>query len=192
MSSVLLTRVAHQESKLLIWLRLSAWLVNKDLIATTDVHRRPVRVHAQRSRKGLQAKTRLYKSQIKTEITYQVPGEIKRSSDLRGGRWSWALKFAQKRSRVGRWSWAEHVGTLLLRVVQVVHQQQCNGHCDSVQAQQLKQQLRSALVAGQWRGDTALTLPLFWRRSTVSPVFFGRFPRSSLHSVVPFPLCPCP
>ena len=47
-------------------------------------------------------------------------------------------------------------------------------------------------IAGQWRGDTALTLPLFWRRSTVSPVFFGRFPRSSLHSVVPFPLCPRP
>ena len=55
--------------------------------------------------------------------------------------------------------------------------------CDSAQARQLKQQLRSALVAGQWRGDTALTLPLFWRRSTVSPVFFGRYPRSSLHSL---------
>ena len=39
-------------------------------------------------------------------------------------------------------------------------------------ARQLKQQLRSELVAGQWGGDTALTLPLFWRRSTVSPVFF--------------------
>ena len=25
--------------------------------------------------------------------------------------------------------------------------------------------------------------------ATVSPVFFGRFPRSSLHSVVPFPFC---
>ena len=34
-----------------------------------------------------------------------------------------------------------------------------------------------------------LTLPLFWRRSTVSPVFFGRYPRSSLHSFVPFPPC---
>ena len=37
--------------------------------------------------------------------------------------------------------------------------QQCNGHClgDSAQAlPQLKQQLRSALVAAQWRGDTAL------------------------------------
>ena len=57
-SSVLLTRVAHQESKLLIWLRLSARLVNwdKDLIATTDAHRWPVRVHAQRPGKGLQAK----------------------------------------------------------------------------------------------------------------------------------------
>ena len=53
-------------------------------------------------------------------------------------------------------------------------------------------QLRSALVAAQWRGDTALTLPLFWRRSKVSPVFFGRYPRSSLHSFVPFPSCPRP
>ena len=57
----------------------------------------------------------------------------------------------------------------------------------TAQARQLKQQLRSALVAGQWRGDTALTLPLFWRRSTVSPVFFGRHLRSSLHSFFPPP-----
>ena len=48
----------YQESRLLIWLRLSAQLVNgdKDLIATTDAHHRPVRVHAQRPGKGLQAK----------------------------------------------------------------------------------------------------------------------------------------
>ena len=46
------------KSKLLIWLRLSARLVNrdKDLITTTDVHHWPVRVHAQRPGKGLQAK----------------------------------------------------------------------------------------------------------------------------------------
>ena len=58
MSSVLLTRVAHQGSKLLIWLRLSARLVNrdKDLIAITDAQRRPVQVHAPRPGKGLQAK----------------------------------------------------------------------------------------------------------------------------------------
>ena len=51
-------RVVHQKSKLLIWLRLSAWLVNrdKDLIATTDTHHRPVQVHGQRPGKGLQAK----------------------------------------------------------------------------------------------------------------------------------------
>ena len=57
-SSVLLTRVAQQESKLLIWLCLSARLVNrdKDLTATTDAHHRPVRVQAQRPGKGLQAK----------------------------------------------------------------------------------------------------------------------------------------
>ena len=65
----------------------------------------------------------------------RVPGEIKRSRDLRGGRWTWTLTFAQKRSWVGRWSWAEQVGRLLLRVVQVVRQQRCSGHClsDSVQ-----------------------------------------------------------
>ena len=114
----------------------------------------------------------------------RVPGEIKR-----GGRWSWTLTFAQKRSWVGRWSWAEQVGRLLLRVVQVVRQQRCNGHCLSdCPAQQLKEQLHSAQVAGQWRGDTALTLPLFWRRSTVSPVFFGRFPRSSQSLSRPRPL----
>ena len=57
-SSVLLTRVVHQESKLLIWLHLSVRLVNrdKDLIATTDAHHRPVQVHTQRPGKGLQAK----------------------------------------------------------------------------------------------------------------------------------------
>ena len=30
-------------------------------------------------------------------VTTRVPGEIKRSRDLRGGRWSWTLTFAQKR-----------------------------------------------------------------------------------------------
>ena len=45
----------------------------------------------------------------------QVPGKIKRSRDLRGGRWSWTLTFAQKRSWVGRWSWAEQVGHFLLQ-----------------------------------------------------------------------------
>ena len=56
MSSILLMQVAHQESKLLIWLRLSARLVNKDLIDTHDTHHRPGRGHAQRPGKGLQAK----------------------------------------------------------------------------------------------------------------------------------------
>ena len=48
---------------------------------------------------------------------------------------------------LGKESWTSFAG-----VVQVVDQQRCNEHClyDSVQAQQLKQQLRSAQVAGQW------------------------------------------
>ena len=124
----------------------------------------------------------LYRS-MAIQWVCKVPGEIKRS---RGGRWSWIFKLAQKRSWVGRWSWAAKDGLVSLRVVP---QQQCNGHClcDCAQTRQLKQQLRGALVAGQWRGDTALTLPSFWRRSTVSPVLFGRYPRWSLHSFVPPP-----
>ena len=50
---------------------------DKDLIATTDAHHRPVRVHKDPERvyklsrvKVCAPKTRSYKSQIKTEITY--------------------------------------------------------------------------------------------------------------------------
>ena len=53
-------------------------------------------------------------------------------------------------------------------------------------AQQLKQQFGSTLVAAQWRGDTALTLLLFRRRSTASSVFrVGARDRA-------FPLSPLP
>ena len=52
-------------------------------------------------------------------------------------------------------------------------------------ARQLKQQLRSALVTGQRWGDTAVTLPLFWRQSTVSPVFFGQYPQRAF--ILSFP-----
>ena len=77
------------------------------------------------------------------------PEEIKRRE------WCWTLKLAQKRSRAGRWSWDQKVGLLLLWLSQ----------------QQLRQQLRSTLVATQWRGDTAVTFWLFWWRSTASSVF---------------------
>ena len=39
----------------------------------------------------------LYKSD-QQNCERRVPGEIKRSRDLRGGRWSWTLNLAQKRS----------------------------------------------------------------------------------------------
>ena len=81
-------------------------------------------------------------------------------------------------------------------MLQVVIQQRCNGRCpcDSALAQRLKQQLRSTLVAAQWRGDTALTLPLFLGRSTASSVFrVGARGQSSPHSLAlrtPSPHCP--
>ena len=112
--------------------------------------------------------------------TFTTTGFQARSS---GRRWSWTLKLAQKRSWAGRWSWAAKVGLLSLRVVP---QQQCNGHCpcDSAQARQLKQQLRGALVAAQWRGDTASSIVLaavrglsglFRAVSAVEPSLFRLF-----------------
>ena len=38
------------------------------------------------------------KGQCPVLTSLRVPGEIKRSRDLRGGRWSWTLNYAQKRS----------------------------------------------------------------------------------------------
>ena len=35
---------------------------------------------------------------VSVDVTLRVPGDIKRSRDRRGGRWSWTLKFAQKKS----------------------------------------------------------------------------------------------
>ena len=48
----------------------------------------------------------------------------------------------------------ELVSKGLTSFASVVTQQQCYGHCPrDCSAQQLKQQLRSTLVAAQWRGD---------------------------------------
>ena len=102
----------------------------------------------------------------------------------RGGRWSWTLspeEIVSREAELGCESWTSFAsGWSSTAVQRTLSLWLCP-------ARQLKQQLPGALVAGQWRGDTALTLPLFWRRSTVSPVFFGRYPRSSLHSFVPTP-----
>ena len=117
---------------------------------------------------------------------FRVLGEIKRS---RGGRWSWTLKLAQKRSWVGRWSWAVKDGLLSSCSSTAVQRTLSLWLCP---AWQVKQQLHRALVAAQWRGDTALTLPLFWQRSTVSLVFFWQYPWLSLHSFVLFPPPPPP
>ena len=100
--------------------------------------------------------------------------------------------YPQKRSRAGRWSWAARKLDFF-RFGLFLNSSATDIVFVTAQARQLKQQLRSALVAGQRRGDTALTLPLFWQRPTVSSVVFGRYPRSSLHSfVVPPPPPPPP
>ena len=115
---------------------------------------------------------------------HRVPGEIKRREVVLDPQVS-PEEIMSREVELGCESWTSFASGCS-------RQQQCSGHClyDSAQARQLKQQLRSALVAAQWRGDTALTLPIFfWRRSTVSPVFFGRYPQSSLHSFV-LPLSP--
>ena len=125
----------------------------------------------------------------------RVPGEIKRSRDLRGGRWSWTLKLAQKRSWVGRWSWAEQVGPLLLRVVQIVCQQQCHGHClcdcPSTAVETAVAQCTScwAMVRGH-RLNTSIVLAA-WTLRSFSGGFCGQaFTLSSPSHSVPIPSKP--
>ena len=71
----------------------------------------------------------------------------------RGGRLSWTLKLAQKRSWAGRWSWAAKVGLLSL---QVVPQQQCNGHCPCDSASANPVMMQHILQNGVW--------PLRWQK----------------------------
>ena len=63
------------------------------------------RITCKRSESAREQRIALYKSNhhhhhqiIIIIIIVRAPGEIKRSRDLRGGRWSWTLTFAQKRS----------------------------------------------------------------------------------------------
>ena len=79
-------------------------------------------------------------------------------------------------------------------LLHVFTQQRCNGHCPcySALAQQVKQHLLSTLVAAQWPGDTALTLPLFWRRSTASSVFRVGARARAITLSSPPPLPPVP
>ena len=115
----------------------------------------------------------------------RVPGEIsKRSRDLRGERWSWTLKIAQKRSWVGRWSWAEQDGPQFCFELSKLFGVNSSA-TDIVFVTLSKHSSWNSNCVVHNEGDP-LPLP-FWRRSTVSPVFFAAgFPRSSLHSVVPF------
>ena len=59
-------------------------------------------------------------------------------------------------------------------------------------AQQLKQQMHSTVAATQWRGDTALTFWLFWRRSSASSVFRVGARRRAFALLPPPPRPPSP
>ena len=104
---------------------------------------------------------------------------------LRRGRWSWTFKLARKRSWVGRCSWAAKVGLLSL---QVVLQQQCNGHClcdfpsTAVETAIARCSSRWAIVRGH-RLNTSIVLAavhglsgLFRAVSTVEPALFRPLP----------------
>ena len=99
----------------------------------------------------------------------------------RGGRWSWTFKLAQMRDH------EQGGGTRLRKLDFFRFGLFLNISATDIVLVIAKGKLRSALVAAQWRGDTALTLALFLRRSTAFPVFFGWYPRSSLHSFGPVP-----
>ena len=113
--------------------------------------------------------------------------KIKRYS-LRGGRWSWTLNFAQKRSWVGRWSWAEQVQTSFCFELSKLFVN--SGAADIVLVTLSSTAVETAIAqcTSRWamarghRLNTSIVLA-----ATVSPVFFGRFPRSSLSLSHPLP-----
>ena len=90
----------------------------------------------------------------------QSPGEIKRTEVVLDPQVS-PEEIMSREVELGCESWTSFTS--------VVSQQQCYGH-GLCSAQQLKEQLPGTLVATQWRGNTALTFLLFWRRSTASSV----------------------
>ena len=96
--------------------------------------------------------------------TFAGPGEIKRREVVVLDPQVSPEEIKSREVELGSESWTFFAS--------VVPQQLCYGHCPcDCSAQQLKQQLRGILVAAQWRGDTAITFWLFWRRSTSSSVF---------------------
>ena len=104
-----------------------------------------------------------------------------KSRDLRGGRWSWTLNqgggaglskldvFCFELSKLFVNSGATDIVLVTLSSTAV---ETAIAQCTS----------RWAIARGHH-----LNTSLFWRRSTVSPVFFGRFPRSSLSLSRPLP-----
>ena len=93
----------------------------------------------------------------------------------RGGRWSWTLKLAQKRSlsrevELGCESWTSFAsGCSSTAVQRTLPLWLCPKHGSWNSNCAVHYSLRNGEGT-----RTALTLPLFWRRSTVSPVFSGR------------------
>ena len=114
------------------------------------------------------------------------PGEIKRREVVLDPRVS-PEQIMSREMELGCESWTSFAS--------VVTHQQCYGHCPcDCSTQQLKQ--RSTVTATQWRRHTALTLLLFWRRSTASSVFRvgarGRAFTLTPLPPPPPPPCPCP
>ena len=112
----------------------------------------------------------------------------------------------QVRSRAGRWSWTLSPEEIMSREVELGCESWTSfaSGCSSTAVQWTlslslcpSTAVETAIVrctshrAMVRRGDTTVTLPLFWWQSMVSPDFFGQYPRSSLHSFVP-PAPPSP
>ena len=120
--------------------------------------------------------------------SFAGPGEI----NLRGGRWCWTLKRAQKRSRAGRWSRALKVGLLLLRLFL--------NSCatDIVLVTLLRTAVETAIAwytscyVTQSRGDKALIFLLFWHPRSSVGACDGRAFTLSLPPPPPQPPTPHP
>ena len=86
----------------------------------------------------------------KVRVSFAGPGEIKRREVVLDPQES-PEEIKSREVELGSESWTSFVS--------VISQQRSNGHCPcDCSAQQLKQQLRSTLVASPWRGPHCLNI----------------------------------
>ena len=123
---------------------------------------------------GTKSPGEIKRRQVSWTLMKKLDCHLRVQARSRGGRWCWTLKRAQERSRAREVELGSESWTCLLllscfsaAVLRTLY----------LSVSLLRTAVQTAIAystlvaAAQWRRNTALTLPLFWRRSTASSVF---------------------